>query len=158
MKKVSFLFFLFSIMVFSCQTLVNPGKPYDISNNKVYYMGAGKTEMELPGADSTAFKMISYSSSSCEYRDYGKDRKNVYFRNQKIEGADAGSFVMLEQGYYKDNRYLYFYGKRLKDSDSRKEIKFIKDRKDSDCIPWGDGGCVINNGNKYKDGIKVPTN
>ena len=154
MKKVLFLFFLVSLMSFSCKMLVNPGKPYEILNNKVYYRGAGNVKMELEAVDSVTFQTVSYSIESCEYRDYGKDKKNVYFKNVKIEGADPASFVMLEQGYYKDKRYLYFYGKRLKDSDSKKEIKFIKDNKDTDCIPWGDGGCVINNGHKYKDGIK----
>ena len=154
MKKVMFLFFLFSITAFPCKMLVNPGKPFIISNNKVYYTEAGNAKMELSGADSDDFQTISYSVESCEYRDYGKDSHNVYFKNTKVEGADAGSFIMLEQGYYKDKRYLYFYGKKLRDSDSRKEIKFIKDNKDTDCIPWGDGGCVINNGNKYKDGKK----
>ena len=154
MKKILFLFFLFSLMSFSCKMLVNSGKPYEIVNNKVYYRGAGNMNMELTGAEPADFRTISYSRESCEYRDYGKDKKNVYFKNVKVEGADAESFVMLKQGYYKDKRYLYFYGKRLKDSDSEKEIKFIEDNKDPDCIPWGDGGCVINNGNKYKDGIK----
>ena len=154
MKRVLFLFFLVSIMIFPCKMLVNPGKPYIISNNKVYYTGPGSGKMELADADAGTFQMISFSVESCEYRDYGKDNKNVYFKNMMVEGADAKSFVMLEQGYYKDKRYLYFFGKRLKDSDSSKEIKFIKDNKDTDCIPWGDGGCVINNGHKYKDGKK----
>ena len=152
MRKILFLFLFISIASFSCRGISNPN-PYIKNNNTVYYGNMG-----LPYVDADSFIMISYSRQSCEYRDYGKDKRNVYFEYMKVEGADAGSFVMLEQGYYKDNRYLYFYGKRLENSDSRKEIKFIKDRKDSDCIPWGDGGCVINNGNKYKDGIKVPTN
>lgn len=154
MKKILFLFMMFSVIVFPCRILINREKPYVILNNKVYYSRTGKAEMELKGADSDVFQTISYSRESCEYRDYGRDNKTVYFKNIKVEGADAGSFVMLEQGYYKDKRYLYFYGKRLKDSDSSKEIKFIKDNKDKNCIPWGDGGCVINNGHKYKDGIK----
>ena len=154
MKKILFLFLGVSIVGFSCQMLLNPGKPYVTLNNKVYYTGPGKAEMKLEDVNPAAFQTVSYSVESCEYRDYGKDDKNVYFKNMKVEGADTGSFVMLEQGYYKDKRYLYFFGKRLKDSDSRKEIKFIKDNKDTDCIPWGDGGCVINNGYKYKDGVK----
>lgn len=88
-------------------------------------------------ADSADFQTISYSVESCEYRDYGKDSRNVYFKNTKVEGADAGSFIMLEQGYYKDKRYLYFYGKKLRDSDSRKEIKFIKDNKDTGLYSLG---------------------
>ena len=154
MKKVLFLFFLVSIIIFPCRMLVNPGNPYIISNNKVYYREAGNAKMELSDVDSAVFQTISYSVESCEYRDYGKDSRNVYFKNMKVEGADPGSFIMLKQGYYKDKRYLYFYGKKLKDSDSGKEIKFIEDRKDNGCIPRGDGGCVINNGNKYKDGKK----
>ena len=154
MKKVLFLFFLVSIVNFSCRGISKPVDPYIKSSNKVYYKFMGDTGQELPGAKPETVKTVSYSTSSCEYRDYGKDSKNVYFKNMKVEGADAESFVMLEQGYYKDKRYLYFYGKRLEDSDSRKEIKIIKDNKNKSCIPWGDGGCVINNGNMYKDGVK----
>ena len=35
MKKVMFLFFLFSITAFPCKMLVNPGKPFIISNNNI---------------------------------------------------------------------------------------------------------------------------
>lgn len=154
MKKVLFLFFLVSVLVFPCRMLVNPGSPYIISNNKVYYKTAGDAKMLLADAEPDIFKTISYSRESCEYRDYGKDDKNVYFKNIKVEGADAKTFVMLEQGYYKDKRYIYFFGKRLKDSDSRKEIKIIEGTRDNGCVPWGDGGCISNNGYKYKDGKK----
>ena len=85
MKKVMFLFFLFSITAFPCKMLVNPGKPFIISNNKVYYTEAGNAKMELSGADSDDFQTISYSVESCEYRDYGKDSHNVYFKNTKVE-------------------------------------------------------------------------
>ena len=153
MKRVLFLFLFISMISFTCRGIGYPKDPYIRQNNTVYYGNMG-----LPYVNIDSFVTISFSSSSCEYRDYGKDKNSVYFKNMKIEGADPASFVMLEQGYYKDKRYLYFYGKRLEGSDSRKEIKFIKDNKDTDCIPWGDGGCVINNGHKYKDGLKIPNN
>ena len=139
------------------QTFKNLDYFYAKDKNYVYYQ-----EKLVKGADSDTLKKVELNAGNSKILDFGStyasDKNSVYFKNMKIEGADPASFVMLEQGYYKDKRYLYFYGKRLEGSDSRKEIKFIKDNKDTDCIPWGDGGCVINNGHKYKDGLKIPNN
>ena len=151
MKKI-ILFLLVSISIssFSCKTLINPKNSYIVKEKKLYYKGT-----EMKGVDIKSFKNITYSYESCQYRDYIKDNKNVYFKNLKVEGADPQSFVMIEQGYYKDKRYIYFYGKKLVDSNSQKDIKIIKDNKDTNCIPWGDGGCIINNGYKYLNGEKI---
>ena len=152
MKKIIlFLLIAISITTFACRGITNPKNPYFINGNKVYYSYKGE---EVKDADINTFENISYSTESCNYRDYGKDNKNVYFKNSKVEGADPESFAMLKQGYYKDKRYVYFYGKRLEGSDSRKEIIFIEGNKDNDCVPWGDGGCIVNNGNKYLGGEK----
>ena len=106
----------------------------------------------------STFETISITTSSCEDSDYGKDSKNVYFKNFKIKGADAESFEMLGQGYFKDKRYVYFHGERLEDSDSRKGVRIVDGNEDKECIPWGDGGCVLNNGFKYLRGKKILKN
>ena len=159
MKKIiTFLFFIISILNFSCRIIKNPNNIYTIKNNKVYYKAGLKENgsfSEIKGADYKSFITISYSQESCEYRDYGKDNKSVYFKDSKIDGADPKTFTILEQGYYKDKRYVYFSGKRLEGSDSRKEITIIKDNKDTKCIPWGDGGCILNNSFKYLNGEKL---
>ena len=149
-KTILFLLITISINTFACRGISNPRSSYYVSWNKVYYKNT-----VVMDADINTFENISYSTDSCEHRDYGKDNKNVYFKNLKVEGADPESFVILEQGYYKDKRYVYFYGKKLVGSDSRKSIVFIKDNKDTNCIPWGDGGCLINNGYKYLGGEKI---
>ena len=155
MKRSIMLFFLISFSLFSCRTIMNPKNPYMTKGNKVYYKDIENEEMLLNGVNSKDFENISYSKETCEYRDYGKDKENVYFKNKKIEGADPKSFTMLKQGYYKDKRYIYFNGKRLKDSDSREKIEFIEVTRENTCVPWGDGGCIKNNYNEYKNEEKL---
>ncbi|MBP9479510.1 MAG: DKNYY domain-containing protein [Sebaldella sp.] len=157
MKNSILLFFLISFSLFPCRTIINPKNPYVIKNNKVYYKDVENEEMLLNNANSKEFENISYSKETCEYRDYGKDKRNVYFKNIKIKGADSKSFTVLKQGYYKDKRYIYFKGKRLEGSDSREKIEFIEGTRENSCVPWGDGGCIINNGNKYKNSSKEYT-
>ncbi len=67
---------------------------------------------------------------------------------------------MLEKGYYKDNKYLYFYGQEVLGSDSTKSITFIN-KKNSiewrDCLSWGDNNsCILNNNYIFKDGRMIP--
>ena len=84
MKRVLFLFLLVSIVNFSCRSMSKPADPYVKSDYTVVYKFMGKPAMVLPDARPATFKTISYSTSSCEYRDYGKDEKNVYYKNTKI--------------------------------------------------------------------------
>ena len=149
---------IISISTFACKDLMNPTDPYFKVDNKIYYKIPRNLFLELQDVDVSTFETISITTSSCEDSDYGKDSKNVYFKNFKIKGADAESFEMLGQGYFKDKRYVYFHGERLEDSDSRKGVRIVDGNEDKECIPWGDGGCVLNNGFKYLRGKKILKN
>ena len=155
MKKIFLYLFIISMTAFACKGIKNPSDPYFKVDNKIYYKIPRNLILELQDVDINTFKTISRTTSSCEDNDYGKDSKNVYFKNFKIKEADAESFEILGQGYFKDKRYVYFHGERLEDSDSRKGVRIIDGNEDKECVPWGDGGCVFNNGFKYLDGKKV---
>ncbi|MBP9477558.1 MAG: DKNYY domain-containing protein [Sebaldella sp.] len=158
MKKIFLYLLIISISTFACKDLMNPTDPYFKVDNKIYYKIPRNLFLELQDVDVSTFETISITTSSCEDSDYGKDSKNVYFKNFKIKGADAESFEMLGQGYFKDKRYVYFHGERLEDSDSRKGVRIVDGNEDKECIPWGDGGCVLNNGFKYLRGKKILKN
>ncbi len=143
MKKIFLYLFIISMTAFACRGIMNPSDPYFKVVNKVYYRIPRNLILELQDVDVNTFKTfktISRTTSSCEDNDYGKDSKNVYFKNFKIKGADAESFEMLEQGYFRDKRYVYFHGERLEDSDSRTGVRIIDGNEDKECVPWGDGG------------------
>ena len=154
MRSSLFCMLFLSVTVFSCKGIINPTNPYIKSNERIYYKNIDNPFSELYNVDITTFKTISITTSSCEDNDYGKDKNNVYYKNFRIVGADPESFKNLGQGYFKDKRYVYFHGKVLEDSDSRKSIEIIDGREDQECIPWGDGGCVLNNGILYQYGQK----
>ena len=158
MKKIFLYLLIISISTFACKDLMNPTDPYFKVDNKIYYKIPRNLFLELQDVDVSTFETISITTSSCEDSDYGKDSKNVYFKNFKIKGADSESFEMLGQGYFKDKRYVYFHGERLEDSDSRKGVRIVDGNEDKECIPWGDGGCVLNNGFKYLRGKKILKN
>ena len=147
MKKIILFFIFISTLNFSCRGLITPKSSYTIESKKVYYRN-----LEVVGANSASFKNISFIKDSCEYRDYAKDKNYVYYKEKRVEDADPNTFTMVDQGYYKDKKYLYFAGKRLEGSDSSKKTEIVKDNKITDCIPWGDGGCVLNNGKMYLNG------
>jgi DKNYY family len=42
--------------------------------------------------------------------DYGKDQHHVYYKDSKINSADAASFIVLEKGYAKDKFTVYYKG------------------------------------------------
>jgi hypothetical protein len=153
MKSILIYMLFLSVMVFSCKGIISPTDPYIKWNGKIYYENINIFS-ELYDVDTATFKTISRKRSSCEDNDYGKDKNSVYYKKNRIAGADAESFEALVQGYFKDKRYIYFHGKVLEDSDSRKRIEIIDGQKDQECIPWGDGGCVLNNGILYQDGKK----
>ena len=155
MKKIFLYLFIISMTAFACKGIINPSDPYFKVDNKIYYKIPRNLILELQDVDINTFKTISRTTSSCQDNDYGKDSKNVYFKNFKIKEADAESFEILGQGYFKDKRYVYFHGERLEDSDSRKGVRIIDGKEDKECVPWGDGGCVFNNGFKDLDGKKV---
>lgn len=154
MKNVVFYMLFLSVTAFSCRGIINPADPYIKLNKKIYYKNIGNTFFELYNVDIATFKTISITTSSCEDNDYGRDKNSVYYKENRIVGANPESFEVLGQGYYKDERYIYFHGKVLEDSDSQKSIEIIDGRKNQECIPWGDGGCILNNGIFYKDGQK----
>ena len=50
---------------------------------------------------------------------FSKDKNNVYLGNEKIEGADAKTFEVIDiyAGFERDKNYLYYSNERIKNSD-----------------------------------------
>lgn len=49
---------------------------------------------------------------------------DVYFDGQKIDGASAPSFIVLNDGYARDNWNVYYLGKPVKEATSNSFIVF----------------------------------
>ncbi len=74
----------------------------------------------VPGADPKSFVEVTKEGS---YDSYGKDKNAVYYRTEKITGADPKTFSSVPSkygtSYAKDKRYVYIDGKVIPDADTR---------------------------------------
>lgn len=91
---------------------------YKVKNKKVYYtyfsIAIGGWENKLvKGADYRSFLTLE----SGKYL-YGKDQKNVYFKNEVIPGADPNTFKLIEKGYAVDYKRAYYYNDSIVNSSS----------------------------------------
>ncbi len=86
---------------------------YDIGKNEVYYKGwsgsSGYFNRLVEGADPDSFEVL-------KSKFYGKDKNLVFFRGDKIPGADASSFVSVGDFYAKDKRRGYYNGSPIESS------------------------------------------
>ncbi|MBP9479516.1 MAG: DKNYY domain-containing protein [Sebaldella sp.] len=111
MKKL-LLFIVLSIALFSEYKIGN------IEDKAVYF-----EDILLKEADFNTFKVIERDS------DYGKDKRNVYYRGIKIKGVNPSYFTYISRGtieslYFKDNKNVYYEGERIKEVDF-KSFKII---------------------------------
>jgi hypothetical protein len=71
------------------------------NSEKVYYEGA-----EIIGADPQSFEIIK-KHSIFDTEQWGRDKKNAYFRGKKVDLCDAESFTPLGNQWAKDNKCVY---------------------------------------------------
>ncbi len=80
------------------------GNYWAIDSQNVYYLGidAKIGKYKTPIGDYSTFRELSYR--------YAADAKCVYYENKLVEGADPGSFSVLEdeQDYGKDKNCVYY--------------------------------------------------
>ena len=74
----------------------------------------------IGGADHNSFVEVTKEGG---YDSYAKDKNNVYYRTEKIAGADPKTFSSLESSYgtswAKDNNYVYFKGEVISGADAK---------------------------------------
>ena len=80
------------------------GNYWAIDSQNVYYLGidAKIGKYKTPIGDYSTFRELSYR--------YAADAKCVYYENKLVEGADPGSFSVLEdeQDYGQDKNCVYY--------------------------------------------------
>lgn len=119
MKKIILILCLFlNILSMACSPAFYE---YIIEEKEVYY-GLGHYKegwKKLEDVNAAKFTTVNYN--------YGKDDKNVYYENIKIQGVDPKTAVFLggvgtligETGYMKDRKKAYFNGVPIEGSDSK---------------------------------------
>ncbi len=90
--------FLIILILFSmCQlsfSLNCKYRGYLKENNKVYYFGDNSvTKKEVENADYETFEVIK----SVNYSLLGKDKDNVYYNGELVEGIDAKTFKIIKE-------------------------------------------------------------
>ena len=109
MKKFLLSVFIFTgIAVYS--DTCNAGF-YKIEGNKVYYAYDMNPNPDLVELGKQTEVKNSGHRAVCYY--YAKDKKNVYYKGQVINGADVKTFKVLENLYAEDKNSWYEYGKKI---------------------------------------------
>ena len=67
----------------------------------------------LENADAPTFEIIDSNLSKMYYR----DKNSVYYRTNKIKGADAVTFMPLNDNYAKDKKSMFYQDSLLKNAD-----------------------------------------
>jgi TonB family protein len=84
--------------------------------------GGELSYVEIAGIDTVSFEILEYQpwkwSNSKHKTDYAKDKNAVYYRGERVKGADPKSTKILKgwegnQQYIKDINAIYFRGKRI---------------------------------------------
>lgn len=170
----------FRLLLLVVSTLISCNSNYKIKNRKVYYRyfspaTGGWNERLVKNADYRSFKTIESKNYI-----YGKDKKNVYFKNEIIPEADPKTFLLIGRGYAVDNKRAYFYNDSIANSSSNNfkviDNNYSKDYQDvyfkdkpmnvcsvekfrfiytneSKSDRWSTDGCCY-----FKKMFKVPTN
>lgn len=91
-----------NIDFFSCSS------EYEKREDKVYYRfwsfgQGGWNEKVLENAD-----LESFSEINTDEINYGKDKFNVYYKNEIIPGADPNTFIILKKGFAIDAKRAYY--------------------------------------------------
>lgn len=77
-----------------------------------------RSEQIVQGAEAATFEVLRRTADDrgpCAGRqvEYGRDHRGVYFRAQRIPGADPRSYAFLEGNYARDRKAIYAFTKRL---------------------------------------------
>src|SRR5699024_10470882 len=88
---------------------------YTVKDGKVYYIirneAVGK-ELKPINANPETFEIL-------EYGRYAKDENSVFYKGLKLKGADAKTFVALDEFYGKDKNTAWYAENQIKGSDSK---------------------------------------
>jgi len=133
-KKVR-RFFLVSLALFLVLFVSGCYHPVDEKKSKNYYYNSLKTEIRyIPLGNSfelgnTKVDGVNLETFQVIAEEYAKDKNNVYFQHEKIEGADPSSFShvcnLAVNGFlYADKNNLYYNQVRFK-SFNVKTIRFF---------------------------------
>ncbi|MFM8913041.1 MAG: DKNYY domain-containing protein, partial [Flammeovirgaceae bacterium] len=76
-------------------------------------------------------------------RDHIRDNQNVYYNNQKIEGADAATFEVPYENYSKDKNHVYYKGAVLQEA------------RPSSFVLQYNTGIATDGQHQYKDGVRI---
>ncbi len=87
---------------------------YEVKNEGVYYraeqdISLGQGEFEIPGADPSTFRALSYP--------YAADKDRVYIQGKVIKGIDRNSFQILNSAHSYDKDQVYFVTQKIEGAD-----------------------------------------
>lgn len=122
-KSIFYLLAIFALLLTGCTG-------YEVKDDGVYYKswneGNGSSSMLMEDADANTFETLSDHI-------YGKDKNAVFYRGQKIPGADPNTFKLLEELYAVDKSRAYYAGDSIATSGSEGfeiiDAYYSKDRK-----------------------------
>jgi DKNYY family protein len=103
------------IIAFFILTLAGCSPGYDNKGDAVYYKywneGTGSNADRID-ANPKTFKILDFDK-------YAKDDRNVFYRGEKIDGADAASFEAIEEFYGRDKNRGYYGMDPVKNSNGK---------------------------------------
>lgn len=109
---------------------------YHVRNDAVYYLNP------FPGR---AFRVDGVDSSTFEAfdRTYARDRERVYINGHLLDGADAGSFQLLERpGFSKDRDHVYQHDQPISEDPANFAFLGSDLSRDSVNVYWTDGSVL----------------
>lgn len=109
---------------------------YHVRNGAVYYLNAfpGKA-FQIDGADAATFEVFD--------RTYARDREHVYINGHLLQGADAGSFQLLDRpGFSKDRDRVYQHDQPISEDPANFTFLGSDLSRDSVNVYWT-GGSVL---------------
>lgn len=109
---------------------------YHVRNGAVYYLNAfpGKA-FQIDGADAATFEVFD--------RTYARDREHVYINGHLLQGADAGSFQLLDRpGFSKDRDRVYQHDQPISEDPANFTFLGSDLARDSVNVYWTDGSVL----------------
>lgn len=115
------------LMGIQMMAYIPPAPYYSIRNNSIYW-----AEKELKDIDLKTLTIITIDGENISLKDYLnnynskgqidfhfiKDKNNVYYQGEKIEGADSNTFKAVQYNYYfKDKNNVYYKEQKIKGVD-----------------------------------------
>lgn len=109
---------------------------YHVRSETVYYLNPfpGKA-FRVEGADSSTFEVFD--------RTYARDRAHVYINGHPLDGADAGSFQLLDRpGFSKDRDHVYQHDQPISEDPANFTFLGGELSRDSVNVYWTDGSVL----------------